>query len=239
MDDGRVPWADAHGYLLSPHSRLSRRLAHAAYLQMSNGFALGFGLPGFGAAAFAALLPYVTFSDGSPRALARGIFQIEKHVSPCSVVGLVRAANAAVDVGYPARPHLRAILIELRMLRPRVAPGANPGSYRFCANPAAYAANRKHPFRKRIAPSTTPAAKTAISKHPSETHSVSKTPPTSSTQCDQSFSSNSTTSPITLYSEYSKRTSNNCRYLQQHLTRGNNFHCARPKKPSQDAGPVS
>ena len=83
-----------------------------------------------------------------------------------------------------------------RRRRPLGGGGVNPGSSGFCANPAANAANRKHPFRKRIAPSTTPAAKTAISKHPSETHSVSKTPPTSSTQCDQSFSSNSTTSPI-------------------------------------------
>ena len=30
--------------------------------------------------------------------------------------------------------------------RPRVAPGGNPGSYRFRATPAANAANRKHPF---------------------------------------------------------------------------------------------
>ena len=59
----------------------------AAFLQMSNGLALEFGLPVFAAAAFAALLPYVTFPDGSPRALARGILKLEKHVSPCSVVG--------------------------------------------------------------------------------------------------------------------------------------------------------
>ena len=58
--------ADAHGYLLSPHSRLSRKLAQAAFLQMSNGLALEFGMPVFAAAAFAAQLPYVTFPDGSP-----------------------------------------------------------------------------------------------------------------------------------------------------------------------------
>ena len=66
--------ADAHGCVLSPRSRLLRKLAHAAFLQMSNGFALEFGLPVFADAAFAALLPYVTFPDGFPRALARGIF---------------------------------------------------------------------------------------------------------------------------------------------------------------------
>ena len=49
-----------------------------------------------------------------PGLLPGALFQIDKHVSPCSVVGQGRAANAAVDVGYPARRHLRAILIELR-----------------------------------------------------------------------------------------------------------------------------
>ncbi len=50
-------------------------------------------------AAFAAQLPQVTFPDGSPGALARGVFQIEKHVSLCSVVGLGESCEAAVDVG--------------------------------------------------------------------------------------------------------------------------------------------
>ena len=54
---------------MPPHSRLSRKLAYGAFLQMSNGLALEFGLAVFAAAAFAALLPYVTFPDGSPRAL--------------------------------------------------------------------------------------------------------------------------------------------------------------------------
>ena len=43
--DARVPWADAHGYVLSPRSRLSGSLAHAAFLRMSYGLALEFGLP--------------------------------------------------------------------------------------------------------------------------------------------------------------------------------------------------
>ncbi len=44
---------------------------------------------------------------------------------PCSIVGKVRAAEQ----------------------RQRLAPGVNPGSYRFCTNPAANAAIQKHPFR--------------------------------------------------------------------------------------------
>ena len=49
---------------------------------------------------------------------------IKKYPSPCRVVYSVRAAK----------------------LRPRVAPGGNPGSYGFRTNPAANVANRKHPF---------------------------------------------------------------------------------------------
>ena len=52
--------------------------------------------------------------DWNLRTAARGIIPLDKHVSPGSVVDLGRAANAAVDVGYQARRHLRAILIELR-----------------------------------------------------------------------------------------------------------------------------
>ena len=42
------------GQVLSPRSRLSGKLAHAEFLQMSNGLALEVGLPVFAAAAFAA-----------------------------------------------------------------------------------------------------------------------------------------------------------------------------------------
>jgi len=52
--DGSSPGVYTHGYLLSPVSRLSRRLAHVSYLQMSDGFVLEIGLPVSGAAAFAA-----------------------------------------------------------------------------------------------------------------------------------------------------------------------------------------
>ena len=117
------------------------------------------------AAAFAARLPYETFPDGSPRVH----FQIEKHVSPCSIVGLGESCEAAVGVGRQGTRLVQAILIELRSSdlvspagRARRFPGGvafgseggvlwaggggNPGSYGFCANPAANAANRKHPF---------------------------------------------------------------------------------------------
>ena len=86
-----LQWAFApsypRGYLLPQHSRLSRSLAHAAFLQMSNERALEFGLPAFAAAAFVALLRYVTFSDGSPGLWPGALFPIEKQVSPCSFVG--------------------------------------------------------------------------------------------------------------------------------------------------------
>ena len=109
----RVPWADAHGYLLSPPSRLSGRLAHAAFLQMSYGLALEFGLPGFTAAAFAALLPYATFPDGSPRALARGNIPNRKARSPLQRCGSGESCEAAPScspgrqpgvVGIPRQP---------------------------------------------------------------------------------------------------------------------------------------
>ena len=51
---------------MPPHSRLSRRLARATFLQMGNGLALEFGLPSFAAAAFAAQLPYATLPHGFP-----------------------------------------------------------------------------------------------------------------------------------------------------------------------------
>ena len=61
------PWAYAHGYLLPPHSRLSRRPDHAAYVQPGNVIALAGAwllLTAFAAAAFAAQLPYERFSMG-------------------------------------------------------------------------------------------------------------------------------------------------------------------------------
>ena len=92
----RFPWArsglmpgprpaDTHGNLLSPRSRLSRKLAHAAFLQMSNVLALEFGLPVIAAAAFAAQLPYATLPDGSP-GLRPGAFSTWTSTFPLAVL---------------------------------------------------------------------------------------------------------------------------------------------------------
>ena len=70
----------------------------------------------------------------------------KKILSPRSDVGYGRAAKLRLEwvgketltTGHPYRA---------AKLRPRVAPGGNPGSYGFCTNLAANAANRKAPVR--------------------------------------------------------------------------------------------
>ena len=132
---------------MTPHSRLSRKLAHAAHLRMSDGLALEFDT-GVGCRRVRGLTPicYVSRSIAA-RAFARDTIPNRKACFPLAVLwvrlelrscGWSRESGETALTGHPYRAAKQ---------RQRLAPGVNPGLSRFRANPAANAANRKHPYR--------------------------------------------------------------------------------------------
>ena len=133
----------------------------------------------FGAAAFAAQLPYVTFSDGSPRAFARGIIPNRKARFALQRCGLGESCEAAVDVGYPRHAPLQAILIELRSC----GSGSPAGRALRCPGKVAFGSkgsvllSTEVATRGRMGSAPTQPRMRRIESTRSETHNLSKTTP--------------------------------------------------------------